>query len=98
MSKVICDYELYLIFSIKISEKDAEEIIKKNSELIEKSGEVKSIDRWGSRKFAYPIKKEDEGVYTIIKFRCAPGVPGEITRIMNITEGVLRFMIIKSES
>jgi small subunit ribosomal protein S6 len=40
---------------------------------------------------AYEIKKESEGVYTVITFAATPQTLAETERVLSITDEVLRF-------
>ncbi|MEG2287030.1 MAG: 30S ribosomal protein S6, partial [Ruthenibacterium sp.] len=51
----------------------------------------------GSRKLAYPINDETDGIYTLIKFTCEPDFPAELDRVYKITDGVLRSLILAIE-
>lgn len=44
-------------------EKELDAIIKKGK------GEVRSFERWGKYKLAYPVKKNDYGVYFLLRFQ-----------------------------
>ena len=46
---------------------------------------------------AYPIQKQNEGHYTLINFKSSPEFTAELDRIYNITDGVLRSLIVKKE-
>ena len=55
------------------------------------SGTIAGIDEWGKKKMAYEIKKESEGVYTVITFTATPQTLSEVERVLSITDEVLRF-------
>src|SRR6185503_4701000 len=52
-------------------------------------------DVWGRRKLAYEIDHKPEGFYHLLLFSSAPEVLDEITRILRITDGVLRHMAVR---
>ncbi len=87
-------YEFVLVVSVKIGEK-TDELIEKFKTLIESNTELKDINKWGKRKLAYPIKKEAEGEYVVFEFVSDSKFPQELDRISQITEGVLRSLIVK---
>ena len=70
-------------------------MVEKFKELIAKHGTVEGVEEWGKRKLAYPINYETEGYYVIYTFTCGPEFPAELDRVQNITDGVLRSLIIK---
>jgi ribosomal protein S6 len=90
-------YEFFLVLSAKLGEDSIEAMIKRFEDLISQHGEIESIDRWGRRKFAYPIKKESEGEYVLFNFKSEAKFPMELDRISRITDGVLRSLIVKKD-
>ena len=63
---------------------------------MEKSGG--SWDRhepWGRRKLAYEITHKDEGVYHLFELTAEPATLDELTRILKITDGVMRHMAVR---
>lgn len=90
-------YETMLVTTATLDEESSAALIAKFTGLIEKNGEIISVDDWGKRKLAYPINDEPEGIYTLIHFTSDPSFPAELDRRYKITEGVLRSMIIAKE-
>lgn len=93
MSKINKDYELMAVYSLKEGEEAAESNSAKFKELIEKNGSISNVDEWGKRKLAYPINDETEGYYVVYDFNAGTDFPKELSRILNITDGVLRSLI-----
>ena len=62
--------------------------------IAEGAGKVDSVDEWGKRKLAYAINYITEGYYVLISFTSAPEFPKELDRILRITDGVIRSMIV----
>ena len=89
------NYEAMLVFSVKESEDAAKALVEKFSDIIAKNGTVESVDEWGKRRLAYAINYETEGYYALYNFTSEPEFPAELDRILNITDGVLRSLIIK---
>ncbi|MBR6531622.1 MAG: 30S ribosomal protein S6 [Clostridia bacterium] len=89
------NYEAMLVFSVQESEEAAKALVEKFKALIEKNGAVESVDEWGKRKLAYAINYETEGYYALFNFSSEPEFPAELSRVLNITDGVLRSLIIK---
>ena len=69
-------------------------MIEKFKALVETQGTVAAIDDWGKRRLAYPINDLNEGHYVLMTFTSAPELPAELDRVLKITEGVIRSMII----
>ena len=53
-----------------------------------------AVEEWGKRKLAYPINYETEGFYVVAQFECDENFPAELDRVINITDGVLRSLIV----
>ena len=87
-------YEFVLVVSVKLGEK-TEELINKFKDLISEKVELVNMNNWGKKKLAYMINKESEGEYVIFDFNSDSEFPKELDRICQITDGVLRSMIIK---
>lgn len=87
-------YEFVLVVSVKLGEK-TEELVGKFKELIESNAELTNMNSWGKRKLAYPINKERDGEYVLFDFTSNSEFPKELDRISQITDGVLRSIIVK---
>ena len=55
------------------------------------------MNEWGKRKLAYPINDEPDGYYALYSFTATPDFPAELERVLNITDGVLRFLVTVTE-
>jgi len=60
-------------------------------------GVIVKIDEWGKRRLAYEIKDVLDGVYYILYFEATAKTLDEVTRVLGITDGVLRFMPLRHE-
>jgi small subunit ribosomal protein S6 len=60
-------------------------------------GQIVKVSPWGRRRLAYPIDGYREGSYHIILFDAPAEVVAEMERGLNITEGVMRHMVVKIE-
>lgn len=87
-------YETMLITSAALDEEATAALVGKFKTLIENNGTIDSIDEWGKRRLAYPINDLNEGHYVLMTFTAAPELPAELDRVLKITEGVMRSMII----
>ena len=92
------EYELAVIFDASLEEDKIDKEIEKQTTLLEKENcEIEKIDKWGVKKLAYPIKKQDNGFYTIIYFKGTSEVIPELERLNRINDSILRHMVVKSE-
>ena len=69
-------------------------MVAKFKTLVETQGTVSEVDEWGKRRLAYPINDLNEGYYVLMTFTAEPSLPAELDRVLKITEGVMRSMII----
>lgn len=90
-------YEVVIVTSAKLGEEGSAELVNKFKALIAEHGTVESVDDWGKRRFAYPIQKQTEGYYTLINFQSSPEFTAELDRRYQITDGILRTIIIKRD-
>ena len=90
-------YETMLVTSATLDEEATAAVVGKFKDLIAANGTVELVDEWGKRRLAYPINKENDGVYTLIHFESEPDFPMELDRVYKITDGVLRSLIIAKE-
>ena len=88
------NYEIVLVFSLSKGDEAVEALKTKFTEMIAQNGTLGEVEDWGKRKLAYPINYETEGYYTIVQFSCDENFPAELDRVINITEGVLRSLIV----
>ncbi len=97
MSEVINKYETIFVVDAALEEEAIKGVVEKFKTLISGAGEIESVDEWGKRRLAYPIDYKTEGYYVLINFSAKPDFPLELERIYNITDGLLRSIIIKKE-
>ncbi|MBO4412487.1 MAG: 30S ribosomal protein S6 [Clostridia bacterium] len=89
-------YELLYIISSSVTEEQREGLIEKIKTLIEKNGgEIAGTEKLGMKKFAYPIDFKTEGFYVLVNFTAKAEAVAVLTNAMNITENVVRQMIIR---
>lgn len=89
-------YELLYIISSSATDEQKEGLIKKINSLIEsKGGVVENVDKWGIKKFAYPIQFKNEGFYVLVNLTANPETIKEMNNLMNITEFVVRQMFVR---
>lgn len=87
-------YESVAVFSVKEGEEKAKNLVEKFKALIEANGTIEAVDEWGVRKLAYEINYETDGYYVLFTFESDVNFPAELDRVYNITDGVLRSIIV----
>lgn len=95
MAKISANYEVVYILDPAQGEEAIAANVAKFQALAEQHGcsEV-VVDEWGKRRLAYAIDYKTEGYYVLMSFTSAPEFPKELDRILGITEGVMRSMIV----
>ncbi len=95
MAKLDAKYEAMVVLSVKTNdEEQIKALISKFSDLIKNNGTLEGVDEWGKRKLAYEINYENEGYYVLYNFESKPDFPAELERVISITDGVLRSMVV----
>ena len=90
-------YELMLIFSSELSEKETEEQLEEvRSNITSLGGNIYHEDILGLRDLAYVIKKHDQGFYAVINFEMSPEKVRKVEKPLNIEKSVLRYMVMKT--
>ena len=88
-------YEAGVIFSVAGGEEATLALNEKFNDLIAKNGSIENVNDWGKCRLSYLINDEAEGYYVFFNFESEPEFPSELERIVKITDGVLRVMVIK---
>lgn len=90
-------YESIFIINPDIDEEGTKALVEKFKTLLESSAQLESIDEWGRRKLAYEIADKTEGYYVLANFSADSQFPHELERIYKITDGIIKFIIIKKD-
>ncbi|HIQ63968.1 MAG: 30S ribosomal protein S6 [Christensenellales bacterium] len=91
-------YELMYIIDTALEDEPRKELIERVSALITgNGGEVEKVDEWGKRRLAYAINYKNEGYYVLVNFSASSDLPREIERVLQISEDVLRYLIVRVE-
>ena len=90
------EYEILLLLDAELPEDRQNEIVTRIRETVEGSGGGwDRHDVWGRRKLAYEIDHKPEGFYHLLLLRPPPETLDEITRVLRITDGVLRHLAVR---
>ena len=89
-------YEILLMLDPELPEERQEEIIKRARDLVKKAGgKWVGHDVWGRRRLAYEIGHKGEGTYHLLNFDAEPETLEELSRILRITDGVMRHLAVR---
>ena len=97
--KQLRDYELIMIISPEVVEEKFDATIDSVSRFItEKGGTVSDVERWGKKRLAYPIERFMEGNYVLTRFSLEPALSKELEASLQISEEVLRHLLVNLSS
>ncbi len=92
------NYEIMFILSTQLTDEEKKATVTLVEELLTKAGaESLNTEIWGDRKLAYPIKKKENGYYVLTTFQMDGTKLTEVEERLNITETVLKYMIVKND-
>lgn len=89
-------YESIFIVDLQIGDDAVKAMVEKFLNLIKENGTITALSEWGKRRLAYPINDINEGYYVLVNFEAPADFPAELDRIYNITEGIMRSLIVKT--
>ena len=93
------DYELIVIFNPQVVEEKFDATIDSVSQFItERGGTIADVERWGKKRLAYPIEHFMEGSYVLTRFSLKPALSKELEANLQISEEVLRHLLVKLSS
>jgi small subunit ribosomal protein S6 len=90
------EYEVLLMLDPELTEERGDEIIARIRAQVERDGGAwDGHEPWGRRKLAYEIDHKAEGIYHLLLFTAAPATLTEISRVLKITDGVMRHLAVR---
>ena len=88
-------YDLMLLTDANADDAAREKIRGDVRAMIEAEGTLLSANGYGARKLAFEIDKEPEAEYDLLQFEGPSTLLDHLNRSLRITDGVVRFRIIK---
>jgi small subunit ribosomal protein S6 len=89
-------YDLMLLLDPQAEDAARAKIVADARSTIEAQGELVRQDEWGERPLAYPIERRASAEYHLLQFHAgSPELLAGLNRTLRITDGILRFRIIK---
>lgn len=68
-----------------------------NAVFTDNGSTIEKVDEWGMRDLAYEIEDQKKGYYVLLKVAATPAAVSEYSRICNIREDIIRYIIVKDE-
>ena len=91
-------YEVMYVIDAALEDSARSELINRFNELVVKNGgEVERVDEWGKRRLAYAINYKTEGYYVLMYIKAPSDLPREMERNLQISDSVLRYLVIRYE-
>lgn len=89
-------YETVFIVPFDLPDDDINVLIDRYKAIIANhKGLVVKVEKWGKRKLAYEIRKQNKGFYVLVDFAGASVVVAELERNLKIDDKILKFMSVK---
>lgn len=89
------NYEMLYIINASLTDEQKAELVEKVSTIVTNNGGSDLVvDKWGDKKYAYPINYKNEGYYVLVNFKAEVKAIKPISDLLNITENVVRHMIV----
>ena len=89
-------YDLVLLLDSQAEEDARAKIVADARAAIDAQGELLRYDEWGERALTYPIDRKANAEYHLFQFHAgSPDLLNGLNRTLRITDGILRFRIIK---
>jgi small subunit ribosomal protein S6 len=89
-------YDLMLLLATEASDEQRAKILSDTESAISKAGgSIERNDDWGQRPMAYQIRHLPDAEYHLLQFKAPPNLIEDLSHTLRITDGVLRFRVIK---
>ena len=88
-------YQLVVVLNPASGEEAVNALIESIQSKIAKVGTVDALDNLGTKKLAYEINDAKEGTYFKVLFTAPVEFPRELERVLKITDGVIRYLIVR---
>ena len=90
------NYEtLYVLKPTLTDEETAANIAKIEEILVKNGAEILATDKMGMRRLAYPVEKNERGVYTIVYFKAEGTLINELERNLKFNEEVIKYLTVR---
>jgi small subunit ribosomal protein S6 len=89
-------YDLMLLLDTAAAEEQRTRVLDEAERIIT-SNEATIVSKhdWGPRRTAFEIRHKRDADYHLLQFQGGPQVPAAVDRYLRITDGVVRFRVIK---
>ena len=89
-------FETLLLLSPELVADAREALLANLTGIIEREqGQIVTVDHWGMRDLAYPVKKMMRGYYVRLEYTAPGAAVAELERNIRITDGIFKFVTVK---
>lgn len=91
-------YEITTVVSSDLPMEERNNLHKLIGEYLDKSkGSILSEEDWGEKRLAYPIKKNDKGIYSHYKLELDSESVAELENKLRLNDNFLRILLVKED-
>jgi len=92
------EYEIMVVVRADLAEDDLTSQVENiKGWITAQEGTINEVTHWGRRRLAYPIARQQDGYYILFKTELPSMAPIELERTLRITEGVLRYLVVRKD-
>jgi small subunit ribosomal protein S6 len=89
-------YEELFIIDPNATEEQQDSVVAQIEEVIKQTGGVvNKTERWGRRKLAYRVRKQEEGLYVLMEFSADASAVKEVERRLRVHEMCLKYLTVR---
>src|ERR1700674_4156739 len=89
-------YELMFIVRPDMVEEEQDKLISTLESAVSSSGrQVKSMERMGKRRLAYPVRRFHDGIYILLTVEGGGALIHDLERRLRVTEPVIKFLTVR---
>jgi small subunit ribosomal protein S6 len=88
-------YESTFIINATLDDAQIDGVIEKVKDVVAKNGgEVRDIAKWGRKRFAYTIRKKNNGFYVVCEINATGDLIAKLERHYQLEENIVRYLTI----
>ncbi|MEX2081225.1 MAG: 30S ribosomal protein S6, partial [Dehalococcoidia bacterium] len=93
------EYELTVLYDLSVAEAGgADAAPTALTALVEaRGGKVLKVDHWGRRRMAYPIGKNLDADYVVMRAEVEPSGVSDLEGVLRITEAIYRHIVVRAD-
>jgi len=89
-------YETLVLLNPELPAESSQALIGGFTGIVEReNGQILTVDDWGMKDLAYPVRKHMRGHYVRLEFVAQGNTVAELERIIRISEGVYKFITVQ---